>query len=414
MIINCGSQSLQQQRIGASTDSVDGSFKYLLYSRAFRSVALIYMSLAFSLYLVALHISIIDIGLVAATTMLVMIFLTMLFGIVGDRKGYKTELIIAEIVAFAGAVIISVSTAAAYVIVGMVIAGLSGGAGGMRGAFSPGTNAFIANNYKKDKDRVRKYSLVTMTASAAAIGGSLLFSSVSPLSAHVGLLNAYRYLFVLAAVLLGVSVLFLMLLNDAKRPAKTTKVMKMSSIKYSLRVITANALGGVGMGLVMPLLPLWFKLSYNASPLEIGVIFGIVYIATALGSYVSSKIAHKFSALNISSYTRILSGVLLFAMAVSPAIVIAGIIYIIRAVIAGFGSPSRTTVNVRGINSEDYGAATSVQGIASRAAQLSSGASGYLMDYALPFPIFVGGIFQLASGISYKFLFKKEKATKQK
>ncbi|MEM3827438.1 MAG: hypothetical protein QXR58_02450, partial [Candidatus Micrarchaeaceae archaeon] len=80
--------------------------------------------------------------------------------------------------------------------------------------------------------------------------------------------------------------------------------------------------------------------------------------------------------------------------------------------IAGFGSPSRTTVSVRGIDAEDYGAATSVQGIASRTAQLSSGASGYLMDYALPMPIFIGGIFQLISGISYKLLFKDAKNNK--
>ncbi|MEM3248122.1 MAG: MFS transporter [Candidatus Micrarchaeaceae archaeon] len=388
---------------------VDRKFKYLLYSRAFRSIALIYMSLAFSLYLTALHISIIRIGLVAAAAMLFMIFLTMLLGMIGDRKGYKVELIIAELVAFAGALIIAVSSSASYIIVGMIIAGLSGGAGGMRGAFSPGTNAFIANNYKDEKDRVKRYSIVTMIASAAAIGGSIIFSGISPLSTYVGLLNAYRYMFILASALLGVSVIFLMLLNEAKRPAKTTKLMKMSSIKYSSRVITANVLGGVGMGLVMPLLPLWFKLSYGADPLEIGIIFSIVYLATALGSYISSSIAHKFSALNISSYTRILSGVLLFAMAVSPMLIIAAVAYIARAIIAGFGSPSRTTVSVRGIDAEDYGAATSIQGIASRTAQLSSGASGYLMDYALPMPIFIGGIFQLLSGISYKLLFKDAK-----
>ncbi|MGC8670154.1 MAG: MFS transporter [Candidatus Micrarchaeia archaeon] len=389
-------------------EKVDGKFKYLLYSRAFRSIALIYMSLAFSLYLVALHISIIDIGLVAAATMLVMMFLTILFGMIGDRKGYKMELIIAELVSFAGALIIALSSKSFYVIVGMIIAGLSGGAGGMRGAFSPGTNAFIANNYKEEKDRIKKYSLITMTASAAAIGGSLLFSGVSPLSAYVGLLNAYRYLFIIAAALLGFSVLLLMQLEDAKKPVKTTKIMKISSIKYSLRVITANTLGGIGMGLVMPLLPLWFRLSYNASPLEIGTLFSLVYIATAFGSYMSSKIAHKLNAINVSAYTRILSGVLLFAMAISPIITIAGILYILRAIITGFGSPSRTIVNVRGIDSEDYGTATSVQGIASRAAQLSSGASGYLMDYSLPSPIFVGGLFQLISGISYKILFKKD------
>ena len=131
-----------------------------------------------------------------------------------------------------------------------------------------------------------------------------------------------------------------------------------------------------------------------------------MYIFTAFGSYISSRFAHRFNPLNIASYTRVLSGLLLLAMAFSPVLIIAGIIYVTRAVIAGFGSPSRTTVNVRGIDAEDYGTATSVQGVASRVAQLSSGASGYLMDYALQMPLLVGGIFQFASGISYKLLFK--------
>jgi len=387
-------------------EKIDSRFKYLLYSRAFRSIALIYMSLAFSLYLVALHVSIINIGLVAAATMLFMIFLTILLGAIGDRKGYKTELVIAELFAFIGALIIAISSAVTYIIIGMIIAGLSGGAGGMRGAFSPGTNAFIANNYKDEKERVKRYSLVTMVASAAAIGGSLLFSIVTPLSLYVGLLNAYRYLFMFSSALLGLSVLLLLPLKDAKKPIKTTKVMKASSAKYSLKVITANSLGGIGLGVFMPLLPLWFKLSYGAEPFEIGIIFSAVYIFTALGSYISSRFAHKFNPLNIASYTRVLGGLLLLVMAFSPALIIAGIIYVARAVIAGFGSPSRTTVNVRGIDAEDYGTATSVQGVASRVAQLSSGASGYLMDYALPMPLLVGGIFQFASGISYKLLFK--------
>ena len=76
---------------------------------------------------------------------------------------------------------------------------------------------------------------------------------------------------------------------------------------------------------------------------------------------------------------------------------------------AGFGSPSRTAVNVRGVDIEDYGTATSIQGVASRAGQLSSGLSGYLMEFALPLPIFIGGILQLASGIGYKLLFSKHK-----
>ena len=107
--------------------------------------------------------------------------------------------------------------------------------------------------------------------------------------------------------------------------------------------------------------------------------------------------------------TRSLNGILLIALALSPAFPIAGIIYIIRAFIAGSGSPNRTTITVKGINSEDYGTATSVQGVATRASQLSSGASGYLMDYALPLPLEIGGALQLISGALFKILLKPKK-----
>ena len=387
----------------------DKRFKYLLYSRAFRSVAIIYMSLAFSLYLAALHIQIIEIGIVAAIAMLFMVFLTISLGFIGDRYGYRIELLCSEFVALIGALIIGVSSAPLYIMAGMVIAGIGGGAGGMRGAFSPGTNAFIANNYKDQKDRIKRYSHITLVGSIASIGGSILFASVSPLSGLIGQLGAYRILFLASAVMLVASLISISMLTEEKRPKKTTKVMKSSSIKYSARVIVVNVLGGIGIGLVIPLLPLWLVLSYGATSFDIGIIFTALYLAVALGSYFSSKIASRMDMLNVATYTRLLSGALLFAMAFAPTLIIAAVLYLIRGILAGFGSPSRTAVNVKGVDIEDYGTATSIQGVASRAGQLSSGLSGYLMDFALPLPIFVGGIFQLVSGISYKLLFSRRK-----
>ena len=387
----------------------DKRFKYLLYSRAFRSVAIIYMSLAFSLYLAALHIQIIEIGVVAAIAMLFMVFLTISLGLIGDRYGYRIELLCSEFVALIGSLIIGVSSAPLYIMAGMVIAGIGGGAGGMRGAFSPGTNAFIANNYKDQKDRIRRYSHITLVGSIASIGGSILFASVSTLSGLIGQLGAYRILFLASAVMLVASLISISMLTEEKRPKKTTKVMKSSSIKYSARVIVVNVLGGMGVGLVIPLLPLWLALSYGATSFDIGIIFTALYLAVALGSYLSSKIAGRMDTLNVATYTRLLSGALLFAMAFAPTLIIAAVLYLIRGILAGFGSPSRTAVNVRGVDIEDYGTATSIQGVAARAGQLSSGLSGYLMDLALPLPIFVGGIFQVVSGISYKLLFSKRK-----
>jgi sugar phosphate permease len=159
----------------------------------------------------------------------------------------------------------------------------------------------------------------------------------------------------------------------------------------------------------MPILPLWFKLSYGVGPLYIGAAFAATYAFTALGSYISSMKSGVLSPLNIAMYTRILSGILLILMALSPIFLFASFFFVIRALLAGFGSPSRTAINVRGINAEDYGTATSIEGISSRIAQLSSGASGYLADIYLPLPLEIGALFQIASGISYKFIIKEKR-----
>jgi hypothetical protein len=98
-----------------------------------------------------------------------------------------------------------------------------------------------------------------------------------------------------------------------------------------------------------------------------------------------------------------------FVMAISPTILLAAAAYILRAIFSGFGNPFRKTVNLKGIDQQDYGTATSAMAIASRTAQMSSGISGYLMDYALPLPLFVGGILQIFGGIGYKMLFGKKK-----
>lgn len=391
------------------SSNIDMRFRYMLYSRAFRSVAIIYMSLAFSLYLAAMHVKIIEIGIVSGLAMLFMVFLTVGLGLLGDRYGYRFELLVSEFVAAVGALVIVVASSPTYIMAGMIIAGIGGGAGGMRGVFSPGTNAFIANNYRDQKDRIKRYSQITLVGAVASIGGSILFASVSLLSGFVGILEAYKFLFLVSAVMLVLSLIAISMLTEGKRPKKTTMIMKRSSANYSARIIAINILGGAGVGLVIPLLPLWLALRYSATAFDIGVIFTAVYLATALGSYLSSKVAHNMNMLNVAAYTRLFSGGLLFAMAFSPTLIITAILYLSRGILAGFGSPSRTAMNVKGVDSEDYGIATSVQGIATRTGQLSSGLSGYLMDYSLPLPIFVGGILQLASGISYKLLFSNRK-----
>jgi hypothetical protein len=82
-------------------------------------------------------------------------------------------------------------------------------------------------------------------------------------------------------------------------------------------------------------------------------------------------------------------------------------VYAGRSFVAGVGAPNRTTVNVSGISSGDFGVGTSIQGISSRVSQSFSGLSGYLMDVSLPLPLLTGGILQSISGVVYYKLLKR-------
>ena len=282
----------------------------------------------------------------------------------------------------------------------------------MRGTFSPGSTALIVSNWEEQKERVKKLAQTTYVGSGFAIFGGLLLYLRSFLINSIGDILSFRLLFGFSAFMILISLISLLFVTEVRRPKKTTRVMKKESAKYSLRIITANLFNGFGMGVALPLLPLWFELRFGVDTGLIGIIYTISYAATAIAAYLASKRAYltKFSIVFTASYTRTLQGAMLIIIAFSPLFILSSVFFMIRSFIAGFGSPSRSAVNMSGVNSQDYGTASSVMGVANRVSQTSSGLSGYLMDISLPFPVLLGGLLQTIGGfVYYRVLTPKRK-----
>ncbi|BDC17950.1 hypothetical protein HS5_08400 [Acidianus sp. HS-5] len=222
-----------------------------------------------------------------------------------------------------------------------------------------------------------------------------------------GKIGNYKFFFLVSSIFLVLSFAFLLLVKEnRKERAKTSRIMRKTSLKYVSKVIISNSIGAVGIGMSIPLLSLWLSLYYHATDPEIGEIFTLNYVFTSLGSFLATRI--KANILSLASITRVMNGVFLIAMALSPYLYLAGALYILRGFNAGFGAPNRTAVNIRGISPEDYGTASSFQALATRFSQMSSSVGGYLMELDLPLPLEVGGILQAISGGVYLRLFKKE------
>ena len=391
------------------------TFKFFLISRASRSVALIFVTLSLPLYLFTLHYSIISIGVIYFVIMAFNAILSVLLGALGDRIGYKKSLIIGEVFPLMALILLTVSANFFAIVIAAIIGGIAGAAGGMRGTFSPGSTALIVSNWKNNNERVKKLADTTYIGSTFAIFGSLMLYFKAFFINSVGIIGSFRVLFGVSAFMVLISLVALLFVAEVKRPKKTTKVMKIRSIHYSIKVILANSFNGFGLGMAVPLLPLWFELRFGVNSSLIGIIYTISYAATAIAAFAASKKAYspRFSTLFTASYTRALQGVMLIIIAFSPLFILSSFFFTLRSFIAGFGSPSRSAVNMHGVNSQDYGTASSVMGLANRLAQTSSGLSGYLMDISLPFPVLFGGILQTVGGFIYFKVLSQHKHEKK-
>jgi MFS family permease len=386
-----------------SQEKIDSSFRFLLISRSARSMSLVFVTLAFSLYLNALGYSVIFIGLIYVLIVLFNMLFSLWLGFLGDRLGYSRILIFGEILPLFGLAGLTISTNVYVIVASAMMAGITGTAGGMRGAFSPGSTAFVASNWPNEVDRVSKLASMTVVASLSSIVGGLLLISHGYIMSSLGSINTFRLLFGVSSVLIFISLISLLFLKERRRPRKTSRVMKKKSFSFLLRIISANAVNGAGIGIAIPLLPLWFEIRYGISTSYVGEIFTVAYAATAIGSFLSGRYLNtaRISAISVSATTRLFQGLLLVSIAFSPLATVALSIYALRSAVAGLGTPMRSAISVRGIGNEDYGTASSIQSVATRASQSTSGLSGYLMDVYLPSTLLIGGALQAAGSVVY-------------
>jgi MFS family permease len=370
-------------------------------------VALSFSAISYPLYLSLIGFSNVDVGLMAFLVILFTVLQTIILGAIGDRIGYRATLFLGELFPLSSLAILFLVHSGPLIYLS-VIGGIGGGPGGLRGAFSPGTTAIVAKNWQDPSSRIAKLGLLTSTGAFFSTFGGILVISRQYVEFLFGSVGSYQFLFGVGALLVFMSLISIIFVTERKTvPVKHKKLITTGSRKHLGKVVLANVFNGAGIGLSMPILSLWFKVMYPyATSTEIGIVFTLSYLSTALGSFAASRISMKGErAGKIGAYGRMLQGLLMVPMAFSPFLWLAGIIYVSRMGITGFGSPSRSSINVGGLKEGDYGAGSGIQASAARVAQTTSGSSGYLMDFYTPLPEFLGGLVQFGAGLVYYVLF---------
>lgn len=388
---------------------LESSFRFLLISRAARSVGIVYVTLSLPLYLHFLGFSPSVIGALLLLMVIFSVGLSLFLGALGDRIGYKISLLAGEVPILASTLILFHFHALLPIEIATIIGGIGGTPGGLRGVFAPGLNALVARNWPDSEKRVKHMGKVMSVGAFSAFGGAVLLYSHGYIDSLVGTAEAFRVLYLISFLLGVVSLICIVMVKERRVTKKKKGIIDRKSGKYTLKVMASNLVYGSGIGFSISLLPLWIELRFSVTPSFVGLIFTFSYVSTAVASLLAIKEIDRLrSPMWTASFTRIIQGIIIIAFALSPTLFAATALYVARSAFAGFGAPIRTAINVKGISESNFGIASSAQGMAIRSSTGTSAISGYMMESTLALPMEIGGILQLLGGILYYRLLRRE------
>ncbi|MGE5128364.1 MAG: MFS transporter [Sphingomonadaceae bacterium] len=381
----------------------------LMAARAARSVGQGALVAAFALYLHALGWSAPEIGATLSAALVVGAVLTMTVGPLSDRRGRRTFLLVYEGLQAAAALLALVTAWPPALVGAAIVGGFGRGANGSAGPFAPLEQAWLAQALPPGR-RGTVFSVNAAIGFGGMALGALLAGGVKFLIGPLGELLAYRPLFLLS--LAGSIAAFALIaslqepeLQPAARPAEEPE--RHGENRMLLRLVIANTLNGLGIGMIAPLIAYWFALRFQHGPGTIGPALAASFVLGALGAGVAGRLARRFGLIRPVIAMRGIGLLLLMAVPLMPAFSLAAALYALRA---GFnqGTAGVRQALVVGLTRNRRGLAASLQNVSIQIPRAVGPLVAGLMLHAgmLRAPFFVAAAFQAAYLVLYSRFFR--------
>lgn len=176
---------------------------------------------------------------------------------------------------------------------------------------------------------------------------------------------------------------------------------------HLLKLSLPYALIGMGAGLVIPFLNLYFKEVFQASTDQIGLYFAVLQALMVLGFLLGPPLAKKFGLINTIVGTQLLSIPFMFILALTTSLPLAVVSFLIRGTLMNMSSPIQNLFNMEAVSQEHRELTNSVTTFAWNGAwTISAFLGGSLIQkysFGLSFYITIG--LYLCSSVVYYIFF---------
>jgi MFS family permease len=400
------------------------SLTWLFVVRALRSAAQAYLAIIVPLYIALLGYDAVHLGILFTAASVASAILTALTGILSDRFGRKNFLILISLLTVGGGLGFALSNNFVVLVLagalGTIGRGGGAGSGGNWGPFYPAEQALIAE-HAGDLDRTTIFGALSFVGVIAGAAGSLLAWMPNLLAKFTALplLSGYRALFVATAAFGLAMALAVIPVSEADRadaphvgftrgPRRSLLGLSRQSWRVVARLMVANVVQGVSIGLLGPIIVYWFYRVYGAGAGQLANLFFVINLAAALPYLMAGRLAFWFGSVRSVSVTRLVGIGFLIAMTFMPTFILAATLYALRMVTVTLGVPIAQSYLMGVIDPSERASAA---GLATVPWQVGSSASpylaGYLMQYvALDLPLELSAALTALSAVLYYLFFR--------
>jgi len=349
---------------------LDRNIKLFLLSTLLYGFAFSVWELFFNLYILSMGINNDMLGLIRSATPLAALILGLPLGLLSDRIGRRSSMLIGLSIGFLG-MVFQIQLPNPILI---FVFGLVQGAGFM--LYRVSQPPFIMSTSKKEQQAI-VFSLNFGLFTIATTIGNLVAGQVpdlldSWLGITQGTAASYQWVITAGIVLALTSLIPVLLIQEermiqngkrARIPFKTI-IRKLTANPIVRHLALINLIMGFGAALLIPYLNVFLRGKFNISDDLLGIIFSLSSLLVFLGSMVSPWLVRLTKSRIIPTVaTQGTSLIFLFSLGFSPLLWVAVLSLLLRTVLMQMSSPLLDNYAMLVSQPEEQGAIASIPGI---------------------------------------------------
>lgn len=378
------------------------------------SMASGFFTIYVSVFLLDLGVTAEIVGLVLAVNGLSMVLFAIPLGIISDRRGRRKMLVVGGFLFSPMLVILALTTDTLWLIVVGIMAG------GAEAAFLSTWNAMIADS-TPPTGRNAAFSLSFIVFTVGNGFGLFLPFLFPYVRTWTGLTIAQLHqesliLFAAFGAVSPIGILFLRGYQEHLHPAPPRGPPvplrerlqhlreRASHHRLLLMFSSVNGLIGLGAGFIIPLIGTWYRLRFGILDSTSGPLLALANLTMGVAAITSPRLAARLGAVRAIVLVQALSTAFMFSLAFVGDPLLAGVLYVTRAVLMNMASPIMDAYLMGLVASEERGFASALNSIIWRMPNsVSTLGGGYLLyrrEFQWPFLI-AGALYAL--GVSAFF-----------